>query len=360
MKQLLWSFLTVTLLLQSCSKDDDFQQVVIPSGKYEKGYFVVNEGNFTKSNTSVSFVSQDFTVSEKDVFSGVNKDKKLGDVTQSIVFNGALAYIIVNNSNKIEVVDRYTFQSVKSITAGLNNPRYAAFANGKMYVTNWGDSFDDTDDFISIYDTDGSYLEKHIVPFGPEEIIEKNNKIFITHSGGFGSNNKLSVIQTQPFFAIKTIEIGDVPKSISSNGDLLYVLCKGKTEYDKDGNIISQSAGKLVVINSMDGSINKTFDFPNVVQPSNGMVVSDYYYYNIGNNVFRMGLSDTSLPILPFINGTTEKISSIYGLYASNLNIIVMDAKDYNSDGEICVFSTNGSLVKKVGVGIIPSAVYSN
>ena len=73
-----------------------------------------------------------------------------------------------------------------------------------------------------------------------------------------------------------------------------------------------------------------------------------------------MNLSDTALPTSPFINGATQEISSLYGLYASNNNIMITDAKDYVSDGEVFVFATNGSLIKKVSVGMVPSAVYWN
>ena len=360
MKQLLWSFLAFAFVLQSCSTDEVEKQLK-PTGKYDKGFLILNEGGFMKSNASVSFLSQDLSTVENDIFSAVNTTKKLGDVAQSIAFYGDLAFIVVNNSNKIEVVNRYTFQSVNTITSGLNNPRYVAFLNGKMYVTNWGDANNESDDFLSIHNiTDGGFLGTFSVPFGPEEMVVKQNKLFITHSGGFGSNNKVSIVQVSAYLGIKTLEVGDVPKSISVSGDLIYVLCKGKTEYNDDWSVKSKTAGKLVVINPLNDSVTKTFDFPAAIQPSNGVAVSGFYYYNVGKNVYKMNLSDTALPTSPFINGATQEISSLYGLYASNNNIMITDAKDYVSDGEVFVFATNGSLIKKVSVGMVPSAVYWN
>mgnify|MGYP006178598315 CR=1 FL=1 len=360
MKQLLWSFLAFAFVLQSCSTDEVEKQLK-PTGKYDKGFLILNEGGFMKSNASVSFLSQDLSTVENDVFSGINKDKKLGDVAQSIAFYGDLAFIVVNNSNKIEVVNRYTFQSIKTITSGLNNPRYTAFINGKAYVTNWGDSSSETDDFVAVYHiSDFSLAGKFNVPFGPEEILVNQNKLYITHSGGFGSNNKVSIIDANSNLITKTLEVGDVPKSISTSWDLIYVLCKGKTEYNDDWSVKSKTAGKLVVINPLNDSVTKTFDFPAAIQPSNGVAVSGFYYYNVGKNVYKMNLSDTALPTSPFINGATQEISSLYGLYASNNNIMITDAKDYVSDGEVFVFATNGSLIKKVSVGMVPSAVYWN
>ena len=114
------------------------------------------------------------------------------------------------------------------------------------------------------------------------------------------------------------------------------------------------------MINPLNDLVTKTFDFPAATQPSNGVAVSGFYYYNVGKNVYKMNLSDTALPTSPFINGAAQGIGSLYGLYASNNNIIITDAKDYASDGEVLVFATNGSLVKKVGVGMVPTAVYWN
>lgn len=361
MKQLVWSLLAVALLLQSCSKDE-IEKAQKPTGKYDYGYLVLNQGGFTKSNASVSFVSQDFSKIENDIFSAVNPAKKLGDVAQSMAFSGVKAFVVVNNSNKIEVVNRYTFESMTTITAGLNNPRYAAVVDGKIYVTNWGDSSNESDDFVSYYSVaTGDLLGSFSVPLLPEEIITYQRKLYITHSAGFGNMKSVSVVDTStPFHAIKSIEVGDAPKSISINGGLIYVLCKGRTEYDTDWNVVSQTAGKLVVINPLSDTVSKTFNFSDVVQPSNGIAVANFYYYNVGKNVFKMNLSDTTLPSTPIISGAAHGISTLYGFLATNNHVIITDAKDFNSDGEVFVFGTNGSLVKKFSAGIIPSAVYWN
>ena len=52
----------------------------------------------------------------------------LGDVAQSMVIQSDRAYVVVNNSNKVEVVSLPHFKSVASI-GGLKLPRYFVAAS---------------------------------------------------------------------------------------------------------------------------------------------------------------------------------------------------------------------------------------
>src|SRR5690606_29543929 len=102
--------LSLLVLSFSCSSDDDSNQQE-PQGAYENGILITNEGNYGQGNGTVTFISDDFSYAEQKVFFNVN-GTLLGDTAQSIGFYEDLAYIVVNNSQKIEVVNRYTFQSV--------------------------------------------------------------------------------------------------------------------------------------------------------------------------------------------------------------------------------------------------------
>ena len=60
--------------------------------------------------------------------------RPLGDVPNSMIINGYLAYIVVNNSGKIEVINRNSLESVATIN-GLISPRNMAVVNdNKAYV----------------------------------------------------------------------------------------------------------------------------------------------------------------------------------------------------------------------------------
>ncbi len=95
------------------------------------------------------------------VFLKTTNDEDLGNIVQSIGFSEEEAFVIANVSNKINIVNRYTFEKIASITEGLNNPRYFIAANGKGYVTNWGDTGDDSDDFVAIINLQNLYCRRN-------------------------------------------------------------------------------------------------------------------------------------------------------------------------------------------------------
>ncbi len=94
----------------------------------------MNEGNFRSGNGSLSFFSYDSLKLFNHVFQEVNK-RPLGDIPYSINILGGKAYIVVNNSGKIEVADQNNMTSAATID-GINSPRYIAFVSDvKAYVT---------------------------------------------------------------------------------------------------------------------------------------------------------------------------------------------------------------------------------
>ena len=112
--------LVSSIFFNSCS--DDAANNNIPLGNYDNGALILNQGGFGQGNTSVSYLSNDFGTQQNNIFSLVNPTITLGDTGQDIGFNGDLAFIILNISNKIEIVNRYTMKHVATISAGLNNP----------------------------------------------------------------------------------------------------------------------------------------------------------------------------------------------------------------------------------------------
>ncbi|MFD1079534.1 YncE family protein, partial [Longispora fulva] len=192
-------FLPVLLVLgaflASCSSEEIIKEPA-PDGAYADGFFVLNEGNFLSGNASVSFIENSGEVSHS-IFKNANSGADLGDTATDLQFYEDYAFIVVNVSNKIEVVDRYTFESVATIDNGLANPRKISFSNGTAYVTNWGDASDPGDDFITVFDAE-TFQQSQIVPVaeGPENMLVENSRLFIVHLGGWGFNNIITVINT--------------------------------------------------------------------------------------------------------------------------------------------------------------------
>lgn len=341
--------LSLLVLSFSCSSDDDNHQQE-PQGAYEDGMLITNEGNFGQGNGSVTYVSDDFSYTEQKVFFNVN-GTLLGDTAQSIGFYDDLAYIVVNNSQKIEVVNRYTFQSVATIDSGLSNPRYITFLSGKGYVTNWGDGSNPEDDFVAVINLETNTVSSTIpVEEGPERIVTNGTSIYVAHQGGYGQNNIISVIKPNSD-EVETITVGDVPNSmVFDNQGSLYVLSGGIPAWTEN-----ETGGQLDVINTSSNTVSATFGFDDNEHPSN-LTYGESLYYTLNGGVYKLAVGSEELPTTPEIEDVNFNYMAIH-----NNVLYGVDAGDYTSNGTLQSFDLETNALKhSKEVGIIPSGIYFN
>ncbi|MBP0903284.1 YncE family protein [Mariniflexile gromovii] len=345
--------LAIGLIFTSCTNDDDPVDEI--KGVYDNGMLIVNEGNFFQGNASVSYVSNDYSVVENNIFNNVNS-RLLGDTAQSIAFTDELAYIVVNVSQKIEVVDRYSFTSIATIDAGLTNPRYMAFANGKGYVTDWGDGGSALDDVVAVIDLATNTVESSIsVGEGPEQILAKNGKLYVSHKGGWSTNNIVSVIDAATK-TVQTITVNDVPDEMVFNqaGELV-VLCEGATQYDANWNPTGHTDGSLVRINVANNSIVSTLIFNNGIYPSLMAYADGKLYYQAGSKIYTINDAATSLPTESIIN------DSFYGL-AVNDNMLYGTKTDFTAGtGDLLIYDLSSkSLTTTKSLKVGAAKIYFN
>lgn len=313
--------LAVGFVFTSCTSDDS-EETVIPKGDYENGLLIVEEGSFGQGNGSVSYISNDLSVVESGVFDNVNNEL-LGDTAQSITFLENLAYVIVNGSSKIEVVNRYTFQSIATINTGLVSPRYMAIVNGKGYVTDWGDGFVSTDDYIAVIDLNSNSVESTIpVSEGPEELVVKGDTIYVAHKGGYSQNNIVSLINTVTNEVFNTLVVGDVPNTIQlDNEGNVWVLCEGNPDYTTN-----ETAGKLSKINTVNNTVS-SIDFGSITNhPKHLYFSNNSLYYYLDGGVYKIGVSETALPLNPEFSGV-----SFYDFSIKNNQLFGLDHNSYSA-----------------------------
>ena len=109
----------LALVCFSCDEDEEIARSLFERGG---GFFVVNEGAFQQGNGSFGFFNALSGEYEDAVFASQN-DLPLGDVVQSALNIDDRIYIVVNNSNKIEILEADSLKSTGRIE-GLNSPRY--------------------------------------------------------------------------------------------------------------------------------------------------------------------------------------------------------------------------------------------
>ena len=336
------------LTIVSCSDDDNNNE---PKGDYDNGVLIANEGPFGTGTGTVTYLSDD-NVIEQTIYKNVN-NSDIGNILQSIGFYDDNAYLIVNASNVIRVVNRYTFDNFASISDGLENPRYFTEVNGKGYVTNWGDPYNNDDDYIAVLNLDTNTVESTIsVEFGPEEILAVDDMLYVAHQGGYGQNNIISVIDASSNTVSKTITVGDVPNSLSLDySNSLWVLSGGNPSWT--GN---ETKGSLSKINTSTNEVVKTFEFDVTEHPNFLSFDEDSLYYNLNGNVYQMSGSDSDLPSVELISGLFA-----YNMVAKDGLLFATDAGDYASNGSLKIYNLSTSaLVNTYTTGIIPGGVYFN
>lgn len=184
MKQfrIIGSVLALALAVVSCNRTGG-GEVVELRGNYEGGILVSNEGNFGRPNGELSFIDYGLSKIQNGVYKTVNKED-LGDTFQSIAFKGDQAYLVVNNSNKIVIANRYTMKKEAEITQGIRQPRYIAFNGDYTYVTN-NDYFANKKS-VSIYDKTNTLVKNIEFTNDSEKIVSSGNYVYVQTDGATG------------------------------------------------------------------------------------------------------------------------------------------------------------------------------
>lgn len=329
-------------VLASCT-DDPIEDV---AGAYERGVFVSCEGGFGHGNGSVSFISDDGSV-ENSVFEAVNA-RPLGDVVQSMYVDDSLAYIMVNASNKIEVVEAGNMESVETITSSVGSPRYAlSVSSDKLYVSDWMNG-------VLVIDKEVNSVVKTIsVGSGAERMAVVENHAFVCNAGGFGLDSTVSVIDVETDEVIANLEVGHKPSSIQvdMNGHV-WVLAEGHTEYSVWPAILWESAGQLVKINPATLTIEESYAFPVGEHPSHLTINEagdELYFMNGGwsKAVYAHGIYDLAFSTTPLI------AKNFYGLGVHEGYVYGADAKDFVQNGWVYRYTSAGLAVDSFEVGII-------
>jgi YVTN family beta-propeller protein len=334
--------------LASCHSDN-----VTPtpegSGQYA---FVINEGNFTSGTGSVSRFDKSSKALLTDAFSSANNGAVLGSVVESMTVVDTKGYVVVNNSNKIEVVSLPDFKSTATI-GGLNQPRFlvrSAANPNRAYVTEWlGGPYPApyTAGRVSIIDLSTNKVLSTIpVGTNPEKPVLVGGKLYVPNTG----SSFLTVIDdANPTNTPTTIALPAPAGSLATDkNSTLWALCG--TDY------VSQPATLLHFNASPSAStIQKVFPFPTVGSGSGLRISPDgtQLYYSYNDAEYRMNITDTTLPTTPLIR------RSFYGfdIDPATGTLYATDALNYANPGRLIRYQPDGTKLDSATVQVSPNGV---
>jgi YVTN family beta-propeller protein len=333
--------------LCSCSlteQDDPYADKEHPYLK-DEGVFLVNEGNFMSGNGSLSFYSFRSATIYNDLFEEIN-GRPLGDIPNSMLLNGDAAFIVVNNSGKIEVTNRTTLKSLKTIRE-LDSPRNILVVDQvKAYVTSlWSKKITIID--LASYSVSG-YID---IRRSSEAITMVNNKVYVSC---WASGDEIMVIDPVSNSVIDSIRVGNEPESmVTDKNQKLWILCSG--------GYSGEYYPELVTINTVTDAVEKVFQFPSKsVTPASLCIntTGDTIYY-IEKGLKRMCISDPELPGGYFVPPSGRMF---YRLSADRQNggVFATNAVDYQQKGFLLRINSRGVVTDSARTGIIPGVVCSN
>lgn len=333
-----FSFLfTLLMILGSCSKQDPK-----PKGEFSTGVLVINEGSFKKADGTIGFFDPTSLEAKQDIYGLKNNGKALGDIVQSMFIDGDLAYISVNNSNTLEVVNSNTFVAEYTL-ADVKLPRYFTVYKGKGYLTEWV-SFTDPGRVSVINLTDRKVETTITTDFGAENILEANGNLYVSNN----FSNTISVINPSDNKVSTTIEVGSSPGEFVLDIDnKLWVICGGDFGLDN---------ASLHKINPSTNKVEMSLELS--VSTSSRLVLNkakNQLLFTSGKNIYRVSTQSPAVPQSAFI--TASDAVQVYGIGVDPQTdiIYVADAKGFQSNGTVFRYKSDGIAIDNFTAGKGPN-----
>lgn len=317
-----------------------------PANTFQTGLYILNEGSFMGGTATLTHWSDQDSVTP-DAFFAANA-RTLGNLGNGLRADGSRLYVVLNGAAALEVMEYPDLVSIGRAT-GFGSPRQAlVLQNGDIALSDWG-----RNRVYRVNKSSLSIIDSIDVATGPEALLANQNELWISCSGGYGIDSTVAIIDESTFDLIATVPVGINPTSMVRMGNSIYVLCTGYTDFSGAGG---DRAASLVRIDATTRAVTASYpavgasDRPSRLQ-TDGQIL---YWIRDGytGDVMRMEPTASDYPALPWIGG------GAYGLYVdpATRDIYVLDAKDFQQNGEVRRYSFAGQLISSAEAGVVPTA----
>ncbi len=317
-----------------------------PTTMEAKGLYVLNEGSWGGNNSSISYY--DFATGEvtEDIFLQVNQ-RGLGDTGNDMQSYGSKLYCVVNMSERLEIMNLATCESMETVSLAGKQPREMAFYDGNVYIS----CFDGS---VVVVDT-ANYQIIHTLQAGdtPEGICVANNKLYVANSGGNNYptyNNTMSIFDLANHALLSEVTVALNPTKLQADAQgNVYLISMGNY------NDVAPSFQK---IDSQMDTVVKVFDWP----VSNFTIQGNYaylYHYDYGTSSAAYKKLDTSSDVVVDEDFSEIEAQMPYGIMVNSKNndLFITDAIDNIVNGDVYGYDLQGNLKFKIEAGISPSGM---
>ena len=371
----------LSLCLFSCRDEDallvpkETIPVAQPEDKGELlGFYLLNEGNMGSNKSTLDYF--DFATGEyhRNIYASVNPHvpKELGDVGNDLQIYGSRLYAVINCSNKIEVMCKFTARRIGQIN--IPNCRYIRFHEGYAYVTSYAGPVELNPNYTQlgyVAKVDTATLQvvaRCLVGFQPDELeivdfpLEgglRGAKIYVANSGGYMFPNyesTVSVIDIETFTETKRIEVArNLHRVRADKRGNLWVTSRGDY-YTQPSKLYKVDTATDTLKDSLDIAVSHFW-----LDGDSLYIYGVEWSYITMSNTTTYGIVDVAKKEIVSRNfitdGTEKNIRIPYGIMVNPISkdIYVTDARNYVSPGTLYCFDRNGVLKWSVRTGDIPA-----
>ncbi len=340
--------LAASFSIIGCNKSSDPVK-----GKYQTGVLVANQGNFGSANGDVTYYNTSTSLAEQTIYKNVNGSFS-GDVLQSITLDGDVGYLVLNGSDKIEIVDNNTFKLNNTFSdPKLDKPQYLQVINGKAYISVWGpydSNFDLVKSYLLVMDTKTLQLVDTITTDLGVENLLYNGKYLFASNNNFGGSSTVSVIDPSIDKRVNqfTLAAGPAGMVLDANNKL-WVVTTGT---------FAGNDGKLFRVNPSTFAIEQTINLS--ANPGNSLGITPdkkTLYYSVNSLIYKITIDATTASTSSFINATDVVTLNTLAVNPTNGDIYVGDALNYSTAGSVYVYGSDGTKKTSFAAGITPSQI---
>ena len=343
-------------MFSSCGDDDD-DDIIDPTPQVDNTQkpkttsmvFILNEGLMNKNNSCLDLYSPETKSLTAKIFTKANGEV-IGDTGQDLIGYGGRLYLSVNGSKYFakldengKLLEKYEFSEAEG------DPRQV-IANGQyVYVTLYSGN-------VARFDTT-SLKNPTLVQVGanPEGMAIKGDQLLVCNSG-WGSDNRLSVIDIPTFTLNRHVELVNNLQAVTVAGDSVYV-----TYYDANYAINTLNVDLSKDIFYSTANATKMAFHGDLLYCANSATEYDQYWNPTTHTTFYVKNPKTGIVVNnKFIEEQYAKELESATVYLfeidpNNGNIYV-GISDMQTDGTIYVFDIEGHFLNKFGTsGISPS-----
>lgn len=348
MKKHIFLFASLCLLgsiFTSCKKDEPAKGEDMTDTDYD--VWIINEGQWQNNNASMTAFNSLTQKVKPDFFAACNS-RGLGDVANDIIVYGSKAYIAVNLSSTVEILNTADGKSLRQLSffdgATARQPRRLCAGDGKVFVCCYDGSVHRIDTATLTVEATGT------AGSNPDGICLSSGKLYVSNSGGLNYPNydsTLSVMDAGSLKVLKTIGVRCNPsRALSDAYGHVWVMSSGN---------YTDIFGCMQCIDVQTDSVVEVLEESPMDFDLCGSKVYLLCFGNKGGVVRTIDVSSMKSEEL-FKAEEIKAINSISCRPADG-SIWITDALDYTSRGNVYAFDAQGQRKHFFEAGICPKRV---